>query len=353
MSRTTKIALLCIVSTFALHCIFLTVFYKEPLFLHPNIKSYLGFTSKTQVPAVDLQELVEMEKEKELKEFFQEMPKLSSLFQKPFDMKIQEKGEMLFPILEKGLHKHTPLSVSRELGFDLPLSLYSSIPSFAPFSNPPSALFEIEHVTPPALAEFETVKRPLLEFYAIEWKEEPVTEENSVPIKILGRPSHESIAISKELKVGGKEALSSISPLKIDEKEPYVALSQNNLQLSKKDPSFLDLYTPASTDVIVRSKGKVASNYSLGSLVSYGLPDEPPPLEWDEDFNIDIEVMPKEEGGYVFSLTLVPTFAKGAERIKQNFFFIIDRSNCPICKKEIPLISLSSIKKSQLFLKRV
>lgn len=47
-----------------------------------------------------------------------------------------------------------------------------------------------------------------------------------------------------------------------------------------------------------------------------------------EDFDIDIAYLPKEDGnGYLFSITLIPKPFVDFPKIKQNFFFLVDRSN--------------------------
>jgi hypothetical protein len=45
------------------------------------------------------------------------------------------------------------------------------------------------------------------------------------------------------------------------------------------------------------------------------------------DFNLNIEYSPRKEGGYLFRLELVPKKDVKFKHIKQNFFFLIDRSH--------------------------
>lgn len=47
-----------------------------------------------------------------------------------------------------------------------------------------------------------------------------------------------------------------------------------------------------------------------------------------EDFDLDIAYLPKEDGsGYLFAITLIPKPFVDFPRLKQNFFFLVDRSN--------------------------
>ncbi|MDN3505602.1 MAG: VWA domain-containing protein [Simkaniaceae bacterium] len=67
---------------------------------------------------------------------------------------------------------------------------------------------------------------------------------------------------------------------------------------------------------------------SLPELDHYGLENIATQLEWEEDLDIDIALMPAPEGGkYVFSLTIHPEFDTECSSIPQNFYFLIDRSN--------------------------
>ena len=46
-----------------------------------------------------------------------------------------------------------------------------------------------------------------------------------------------------------------------------------------------------------------------------------------DDFDIDVEYIDKENGGYLFALTLIPKPNQFFKKIKQNYYFVIDRSN--------------------------
>lgn len=64
---------------------------------------------------------------------------------------------------------------------------------------------------------------------------------------------------------------------------------------------------------------KPASFISLPHLNTYNCSD---------DFDTDIVFLPNDEGdGYIFALTLIPKPYVDFPKIKQNFFFLIDRSN--------------------------
>jgi hypothetical protein len=65
---------------------------------------------------------------------------------------------------------------------------------------------------------------------------------------------------------------------------------------------------------------------ALPSLSSYGIPDYKS-TQWNEAFDVDIKTISREEGGYLFSLTFVPKIDLSDHCLKQNYYFLIDRSS--------------------------
>ncbi len=61
------------------------------------------------------------------------------------------------------------------------------------------------------------------------------------------------------------------------------------------------------------------------SLSEYGLPTILL-REWNEFFDVDVKTYAKEQGGFLFSIHLIPKIDLSEHRLKQNFLFVIDRS---------------------------
>ncbi len=60
----------------------------------------------------------------------------------------------------------------------------------------------------------------------------------------------------------------------------------------------------------------------------YSLPDAPLGRSWDKYFNVDLHAFTdREHSRYVFFLTFEPAKALLEEKLRQNFYFLIDRSN--------------------------
>lgn len=65
---------------------------------------------------------------------------------------------------------------------------------------------------------------------------------------------------------------------------------------------------------------------AASSLSEYGLPTILL-REWNEFFDVDVKTYPKEQGGFLFSIHLIPKIDLSEHRLKQNFLFVIDRSS--------------------------
>ncbi len=62
------------------------------------------------------------------------------------------------------------------------------------------------------------------------------------------------------------------------------------------------------------------------TLGEYGLPSLDL-KEWNDFFEVDVKTYPHEEGGFLFSLTLIPKVDLSEYRMKQHYIFMIDRSS--------------------------
>jgi hypothetical protein len=65
---------------------------------------------------------------------------------------------------------------------------------------------------------------------------------------------------------------------------------------------------------------------AAASLGEYGLPTLHL-REWNEFFDVDVKTFPKEGGGFLFSININPKVDLSEYRLKQNYLFVIDRSN--------------------------
>ncbi len=88
-------------------------------------------------------------------------------------------------------------------------------------------------------------------------------------------------------------------------------------QIAKAHADFT--ITPSSPKSIVGVR-------SFSSLGEYGLPILEL-REWNEFFDVDVKSFAKEEGGFLFSVHIIPRVDLSEYRLKQNYVFIMDRSS--------------------------
>ena len=99
------------------------------------------------------------------------------------------------------------------------------------------------------------------------------------------------------------------------------------------------LYEIPATDINAQEIAGVFADFSIKpstpksitgiraatSLGEYGLPSILL-REWNEFFDVDVKTYSKEQGGFLFSIHLIPKIDLSEHRLKQNFLFVIDRS---------------------------
>jgi hypothetical protein len=67
-------------------------------------------------------------------------------------------------------------------------------------------------------------------------------------------------------------------------------------------------------------------SFDLPTITAYGIPDLSS-ADWNEFFEMDVKIFPREEGGFLFSLTLLPKVDLSKHHLPQTYYFLIDRSN--------------------------
>jgi hypothetical protein len=112
-------------------------------------------------------------------------------------------------------------------------------------------------------------------------------------------------------------------------KTPRMETKSEQLFSKLEESTSPKLILPNSVDYL-RSQWvkRSLADRSLPEFDHYGLNSVATQLEWEEDLDVDIAMMPAPEGGkYVFSLTIHPEFDSECTSIPQNFYFLIDRSS--------------------------
>lgn len=115
---------------------------------------------------------------------------------------------------------------------------------------------------------------------------------------------------------------------KSSEKAPE-EMSEENMFSALEESTAPKLILPNSVDYLRAQwiKRSLAER-SLPELDYYGLDEIATTVDWEEDLTIDVAVMPAgRDNKYVFSVTIHPDFQADTASMRQNFYFVLDRSS--------------------------
>lgn len=340
----------CLAASIGLHIIGLSVFYSRPLLLYSSFPTL--FTRSASQP---IHLTAEAENEKlnlALEEVFKEILVVSPELQKPYDSEYaapsfsvypQLEDETLFPLISDNLSELQDMKV-----YPISVDLEKTDPS--------------SHFLEPVIAQEEDCPLPLLQIHRHE-PEYAFTAVDIPQISIEAPYLEEGLNTALDhsaLKESVFEGVAPLEPLKdssleqlaVEHKIPRLKTTAPDVALDKSEespqlikPKTEPLHFPTYTQ----------RNAVLDKIEVYSLPMEAGWMSWSKSFNIDFQLMPsKDKENYIFSLTLLPATDLREERINQNFYFLIDRSNSiskdrfAIYKKAV-LKALSSLQEGDTF----
>jgi hypothetical protein len=338
--RRKKILFSCLATSLILHIFLLGIIYKTPMVFTSSFPISFARTSSSLVHDEDAEPL---EKSKILEEVFNQMS-VASLQRRPL-------------IDAEPLDFHPPLRPYVEEISTLATSVFLT-PLESIREPPPVSL------TPPSLKEEHT---SLLEtdfllpiFFSKAASIDPSSFQIAAPTKqpFANDTSPQSAVAATEQefpRVNPQGAESSA--IQTMERDASASLST---PLPAKDFTskqqllvpFKVLSQPAD---LPSSSSSAVNQRKLPQITSYELPESQPSIDWGEHFDVDLQIANDPSGkGYLFSLALQPRSDLRAHQLKQNFTFLIDRSNS-IEKtryetfKKATLRALSSLKEGDAF----
>lgn len=284
--------------TVALHLAAIAVLFSKPMHLHSRFFSSIG-----KAPELFLEEenIAILKKNKALEEAFSILDNIH-----PMKSVGREEKEISFetaPMLES-----VALSIP-EFAQEPPLPL--SVPSFAkevvmevklPEASQKKLTLEVSSIKPLDCTLVENIALPTL----------PASCETLPYFDIL--PCVEK-------------------PFKASLASPEIPLSQQITPALGVAPlcnvpneTVLQRHPVQRADFSISSPQAIVSAQAVASLREYGFPTLQL-NEWNEFFDIDVKTYAKEEGGFLFSIHLIPKVDLSEHRLKQNYLFVIDRSN--------------------------
>ncbi len=298
----------------AIHVAAVGLFFSKPLYFNPTTLVALRKTPPTRL---EEDELTILKKQLALEEAFQDLIVLPSQARVPHDIR------HIAPLEDESAYlREKPLILSNVLAFPeaseialanlahqqltlpaenfsasfvhLSLKLHPTKPTIQPLENddnPFEALATQSFTNPPMPGA-----KIFLDFEFL-----PSQEKSSLPATALSTPTSPS-----------SPANSTISfltqPIPISEEPPPLTKHQ--------------LYSSPVT----LERPRLTPQFALPPLTAYGIPDLSS-VDWNEFFEVDVKTVPREEGGYLFSLTFLPKVDLSEHHLPQNYYFLIDRSN--------------------------
>lgn len=327
-----KLLLKCLAISLAAHTAALSYFYFHPLILQSPFQSLFGMTS-VQPVLLENEEDAFLAKNHLLEEVFQKIVVLSPHFQQPYDLIELPKGIALAPNRE---HVSDPslIAVEEPIHFQKPDEAFASRQEIqldesqelncAAFFNPPE-------LGAPIASQLQIDAEgmiPQIPMIALP------QEGNGMYEDLIAVSNFSFDALSEEL--GSLNLTAQLSPpvhLKIDEDlsikaDPKVMAAHIAGKELRSESEHLraPLFVPKALEDFPQTQVELASKYS--ELDEYNFSDLNTPGEWNDDFDIDVTFLPNPEGkGYIFSLSLSSNYDLSSYSLKQNLYFILDRSS--------------------------
>ena len=311
-----SLLLKCLVASGALHAIAMTAFFARPLHFNPNSFTTLG---KTPPTVLENEELVILRKDAALEDAFKDFIVVSPQTPLPTN-EIKHVALESYSTLDEPLAIPSPAEqplilpdLSPELATpELPVQPFDlSVKGIAVEVKDPS--FDISQPAPsiqprPDVNPFESL---VLQSFP---EQTSIASESILDFEFL--PSKEKFnAVEPPPSAASLHAIIATDVSLLSKQE---SLANPDVTLEKQ---------PIASAVPKLQQPAAAPHYSvLPSLSSYGLP-EYKSIEWNDAFEVDIKTLAREEGGYLFSLTFVPKIDLSQHCLKQNYYFLIDRSS--------------------------
>lgn len=312
----------CLFASIAFHVLLIWTFFSRPLFLQPYLSSIFG--KSTSIP-LEEEDIALSEKNVSMEEVFNQIISLPPRRQVPYD----------YEQVVAARSKH--LSCSEGKGFILSEPLATSFPPMASaqgFFLPQPELKTPDWMLETAMQQEIIASAPL----------PPLDLDKPYHSVLLDDLQFESIAASTPSELPGSTLAqghlpsietSGATPKNLSSSSLVPSSSASTEELivfaDPKTLHFSDTPTLATEPISALSPSAPAKlnigNSSLPSFVSYGLPDSYATVDWSSDFLVDVRTYKREEGGFLFSLTILPKYDMSARRMPQNILFLVDRTN--------------------------
>ncbi len=329
----------CLTVSFLLHLFALLYFYTHPIVIHSSWKSLFGLSAATPNILDYEEENPELiEKSKIIHEAFHQILVLSPHFQQPLDLAELPKGIALSPNTEspplEGIEFES--GMDWEDSFSIEMLSSDQRPFFYEDSVLPSLFIPKEdtwNFATQLQIDYDPIQGDTPSLSILDsWPDTNAAIEHD-----FTSISSVSIEASQETDPGGVNLIDRFPKVELTMNDPFTLKTDSSPMLAGIDslPLFEEK-TSASQSYFVATKApelqkthlKMAPTSTPLELDDYQLPNIATAMSWNDDFHIDLKFFPEEEGnGYIFSVALKSNFDLSEYSLKQNIYFIIDRSN--------------------------
>ncbi|MBS0621263.1 MAG: VWA domain-containing protein [Verrucomicrobia bacterium] len=314
-----KLLSVCIGASIVLHIAVLCLFFSSPLLLHHSLLSLFGLSSPT--PQVLGEEIAADNQDKNalLEEAFDQILVLSPHLQQPLDMVETPRGTPLAPLHEEEIAHVQPTQPDENLLSDLPfLATQTEIPEYRDSEEADLlAAAPVEAMPSPQLQIDIPLREPHLSALPQDTDFVDDAPKSSVTLAATLEEADSLRLIPGKIqaevnlgKVGSAPLLPKLEQAPFDEE--YASSS---------------LFVPESPNSFRENQG-LAWGTGLPDIGQYEFPVEAQAQSWNDDFAADVVFAPHPDGkGYIFSVAMRPNFDLGQYGLKQNIYFILDRSS--------------------------
>jgi len=335
----------CLLASTGLHLTALVLFYNHPLLLQSPFSSFFSQSIPEPIALKTQEDLQLIEKNQQLDEVFKEVLVLSPQLQHPFDLAEAPKGIALSPLAEEP--SDTVSFADNDLFLTLanPQDMQTAAaaePIILPKTSIAEPLIAIEDNASSVLPQIELDRHYSItdiselssstDLFETRISQGDFSPPSDVILEASQENVVEGVALWKRLESIPKERLSELPEIKSSLEPHLPALASKEIATNPSFHKKVTLHVSKASTVPPETweKRNTTHDDTLSSIEDYSFPKLASAQNWNDDFDLEVHLTPKGEdagGGYLFSLALKPNFDLSAHTLKQNFYFLIDRSN--------------------------
>lgn len=308
-----------------IHGFGLWLLYSKQIFLHPFFSTFFKGAPESVTLKPSEEDLAFAEENKILQEVFNQIVVLAPGLRPPYDAPLVTHPNLLTPKEETDL-SYPSTEIVAELSeirrFDVLNTIAVppfQVPSFALSTTAPSS--SIAASFPPFKNTDSYIRNLQQPLGSISLDEK--LDDAPVAFQMAPLPIFEKEGITVATAFGAPIEISSLEiPL-----EKIALLPPDALEKYHPSLSFTPIDSPYLNLLSMPTTSLKPSSSILQSLALYGFPKIHDSFFWGDRVEVDVLTAKNEDGKYLFSISLTPKFDIAKKKMRQNYYFLIDRSN--------------------------